>query len=406
MKFLLELNNMKTLTIPRNAVSPLSRACAIGVLAGLLPLGAVAGPTIPFGDQGSLTFTYALQGWLQQKGFTSTTDSGSAFDASLRRNRLAFSGQYNDYVGFYAQLEAGNDSKLGQDNRSVYYRDAYVTLDYRDDLRFIVGRFKNTFSRENLEACLEPLTLDRAEVLAYTPFGGSRDTGLAVWGNLMDAKLQYRFMIADGREGNEVAKDNPRLTGRVHYSFWDPESSYGYQGTYLGTKKVLTIGAAYDKQNGIAYGNYPARSDIKNYKAWTVDAFMEYPTASGVYTLSGAHFKYDTGGATNMTPDPALPNNSDLKGYYVKAGYMLPNKIGPGRLQFFGRHEKSEYGVKTGNAKYYDQKWNSIGANYYLDGQKLKATFEYANISFETQHPSNPALQNYKQATLGLQFIF
>ncbi len=387
-------------------MNKISSICLVGVAASLFPLAATAGPTIKFGEQGSLTFTYALQGWLQQKGYTSATDSGSSTDAFLRRNRLTFSGQYNDFVGFYAQIEAGNDSKLGSDNKSVYYRDAYVTLDYRDDLRFIVGRFKNTFSRENLEACLEPLTMDRAETLSYTPFGGSRDTGVAVWGNLLDAKFQYRFMLADGREGNYVAKDNPRLTARVHYSFWEPEFNYGYLGTYLGTQKVLTIGAAYDKQDGVAYGNYPTRSNIQDYKAYTVDAFMELPTQSGVYTVSAATFKYDTGDAFNMTPDPDLAVNTDLKGYYVKAGYMLPGKVGSGRLQFFARHEKSDYGAKTGNIEYYDQKWNGIGANYYLDGQNLKVSLEFAKVSFDNEHPTNPALQDYNQSTLGLQLVF
>lgn len=381
-------------------------ACCAAIVAGALPLSALAGPTIQFGDQGSLTLTYALQGWMQHRSFASDTHSGSATDAFLRRNRLTFSGQYNDYVGFYAQFEAGNDSRFGQDNRSVYYRDAYVTLDYRDDLRFIVGRFKNTFSRENLEACLEPLTMDRAEVLSYTPYAGSRDTGLAIWGNLLDARLQYRFMVADGREGMYVAKDSPRVTARVHYSFWDPESNYGYLGTYLGTAKVLTIGAAYDTQANVAYGDWPLRRDIKDYKAWTVDAFMEYPTRSGVYTLSGAAFKYDTGGAYNQAPDPELPVNSDLKGFYVKGGYMLPGKVGAGRLQFFARHESSDYGVKVGNAEYYDQKWNSIGANWYLDGQKLKVSLEYAKVKFDTPDPSNRSLRDYNQFTLGLQFIF
>lgn len=397
---------MKKISIAHIAARPLSRACAAGLLAGVLPLSATAGPTIEFGEQGSLTFTYALQGWLRESSYTSSDDNGSSSDAFLRRNRLTFSGQYNDYVGFYAQLEAGNEGKLGNDDKSVYYRDAYVTLDYRDDLRFIVGRFKNTFSRENLEACLEPLTLDRGEVLPYTPFGGTRDEGLAVWGNLMDAKFQYRFMLADGREGVEVAEDNPRMTARVHYSLWEPEFNYGYLGTYLGTQKVLTIGAAYDRQDGVAYGNYLMRSDIKDYDAWTVDAFMEYPAASGVYTLSGAYFEYDTGGATNMASDPDLPINSDLEGYYVKAGYMLPNKVGPGRLQFFARHETLDYGIKTGNVEYYDNDWNSVGVNYYLDGQKLKVSFEYADISYDNEHPTDVALQDYNQATLGLQFIF
>ncbi len=396
----------KTLTIRRRTLSPLSRACAVGLLAGLLPVSAMAGPTIEFGEQGSLTFTYALQGWAQHKSFSSTTDNGSSNDLFLRRNRLTFSGQYNDFIGFYAQLEAGNDSKYGNDDKSVFYRDAYVTLDYRDDLRFIVGRFKNTFSRENLEACLEPLTLDRAEVLAYTPFGGSRDTGVAVWGNLMDAKFQYRLMVSDGREGNNVAKDNPRVTARVHYSLWEPEFDYGYRGTYLGTKKVLTFGAGYDMQKDVAYGNYLSRSDMKDYKAWTVDGYMEYPTPSGVYTLSSAYFDYDTGNAINMNPDPTLPLNSNLKGWYLKGGYMLPNKVGIGRLQFFARHEKLDYGVKTGGVEYRDQKWNSVGANYYIDGQRLKVTFEYADVSFDNEHPTDPALQDYNQATLGLQFIF
>jgi hypothetical protein len=397
---------MKKLSNTLQSVKPLRRTQLACVLASLLPLTASAGPTFDFGDQGSITITYALQGWLQHKDFTSPTDSGSSIDAFLRRNRLTFFGQYNDYVGFYAQIEAGNDSKLGQDNKSIYYRDAYVTLDYRDELRFIVGRFKNTFSRENLEACLEPLTMDRAEVLSYTPYGGSRDTGLAIWGNLMDAKLQYRLMLADGRESDYVAKDNPRLTARMHYSLWDPEPDYGYLGTYLGTKKVLTIGASVDRQDGVAYANYPSRSDIKDYKAWTVDAFMELPTASGVYTLSAAAFEYDTGNAFSQTSDPDLAVNSDLEGYYVKGGYMLPNKVGPGRLQFFARHEKSDYGAKTGNIEYFDQKWTGIGANYYLDGQKLKISFEYAKVSFDNEHPTNPALQDYNQATLGLQLIF
>lgn len=409
------INIMKRIHKSLARLAPLSCACCAAALSSLLPVVTYAGPTIRFGDEGSLTFTYALQGWLQNKGFTSENNSSSSTDAFLRRNRLTFSGQYNDYIGFYAQLEAGNDSKLGKDNKSVYYRDAYVTLDYSDELRFIVGRFKNTFSRENLEACLEPLTLDRTD-MSYSPFGGSgsRDTGLAIWGNLLDAKLQYRFMVADGIEGESAPENNARWTARVHYSFWDPEYNYGYLGTYLGTQKVFTIGAAYDTQKGVAYGDYPMRADVKDYDAWTVDAFMEYPAASGVYTLSGAYFNYDTGGAFKDNPstdDPNIGANSDLKGYYVKAGYMLPGKIGPGRLQFFARNEGQDYGVISDNgtlagAEYYDRSWNGAGFNYYLDGQKLKVTFEYAKVSFDTEHPTNPSLQDYDQATLGLQFVF
>lgn len=365
---------------------------------------AAAGPTLRVDDDSYVTLTYALQSWVQDRDYTSATDSGGTTDFFLRRNRISLFGQYNDYVGFYVQVDAQSDGKGGVDDKSVFYRDAYVTVDYTDAARFIVGRFKNTFTRENLEGCLEPLTLDRAEIIAYTPFGGTRDTGVAVWGNLADGKLQYRLMMADGREGDEVVKDSMRLTGRVHVSLWDPEYEYGYLGTYLGTKKVLTIGASYDYQPDVAYSDFVMKTGAKDYSAWTADVFMEYPSAAGTWTLSGAVMDYTADGAINgPAPDPLLPVNTELEAYYAKAGYLLPNKVGLGRLQFFARYESSDYQLAT---PFYDQTWTGAGANYYLNGQRLKVTFEYAQIDFDVDHPTNPALQDYNQATLGLQLIF
>ncbi len=374
------------------------------MLVALTPGFASAGASLQIGEQGSMNINYAVQVWAQSRGYRSATDSGSSFDTFLRRNRITFSGQYDDAVGYYAQLEAGNDSKAGNDNRSIYYRDAYITLDYTDSARFIVGRFKNTFSRENLEACLESLTLDRAEVIAYTPFGGSRDTGIAMWGNLADAAFQYRFMIADGREGPEVAKDSPRFTARVHWSPLDPEYDYGYRSTYLGTKKTFTIGMAFDYQPNVAYANYAARSNMVDYSAFTADVFWEQPATSGTYTFSAAYFDYDTENAiNNVNHDLALPVTTQLEASYIKGAYLLPEKIGIGRLQLFARFETSDYKYKVANL---DQTWTGVGANYYIDGQRLKITAEFAQINFDVQDPADASRQDYGQATIGLQLIF
>lgn len=390
----------------------LIKSAGFGIHRGLAPLAlatagvfsaAHAGPTISYGDEGFVTLGYAVQIWAQGRDFTSSNDRGETTDFFLRRNRITLSGQHNDYVGFYAQLEAGSDSRAGQDNRSVYYRDAYLTFDWTDSLRFIAGRFKNTFSRENLEACLEPLTLDRGEVLSYTPFGGTRDTGVAMWGNLAEGQFQYRVMVSDGREADEVAKDSPRMTARAHWSLWEPEFDYGYRGTYLGTRKVLTFGAAYDFQADVAYADYLNRRDPRDYSAWTADVFIEYPTSVGTITASAARMDYSVDNAINADPDPLLPVTSELEGTYVKLGYLFPGKLGIGRLQLFARHEDLDYGVRDG---YYDNRWVSVGANYYINGQQLKVTFEYATVDFDRQHPTDAALSDYDQATLGLQLIF
>ena len=389
-------------TMRRTTTKRLAGACALAFLAWAG--SASAGPTIAFGKEGNLTFNYSLQAWGQARDFSSATDSGKSTDFFLRRNRLTFSGQFNDLVGFYANLDAPSDSKYGQDDKSIFFRDSYITIDQSDGLRFMVGRFKNAFTRENLEACFDPLTMDRAEVLAYTPWGGSRDTGAAVWGNLADGKFQYKFMVSDGREGDAVAKDSPRLTGRVHLTLLDPEYEYGYRGTYLGTRNVFTIGASYDYQKSVAYGDYIGKTDIKDYKAWTADVFWEQPTSSGTFTASAAVMRYDTGKVHwGLAPDPNLPATTDLEGWYVKAGYLLPQKIGPGRLQIFGRHEVSDYNLPTG---YRDQKWDGIGFHYLLNGQLLKLSFEAAKVKFDVQNPTDASQRDYNQYTMGLQFIF
>lgn len=381
-------------------------------LVGLLPVGALllaafsapaqAGPTIPFGEGSYLTINYALQVWGQNRGYTSATNSASKSDFFLRRNRLIFNGQVDDYVGFFAQLEAGNDGYNSTDNKGVTYRDAYITIDYSDAARFVVGKFKNTFSRENLEGCYDPLTLDRAEWLAYTPWGGTRDTGVAMWGNLGDGQFQYKLMSANGRNDANAPRKTPRLTARAHWSFFDPETDYGYVGTYMGTKTVLTVGLAVDSQKEVAYSDFLTKSKPQDYKASTVDFFYEQPFASGTYTLSGAAMRYKTGNAINGTSvDPLLPQTSELGGGYLKGGYMLPEKVGAGRLQFFGRVEKMTYHLTS---RYGDRKWNGIGANYYINGQKMKITGEFARAKFDIQNPNDPSQRDYKQATIGLQF--
>jgi phosphate-selective porin len=130
---------------------------------------------------------------------------------------------------------------------------------------------------------------------------------------------------------------------------------------------------------------------------------MEYPTDQGTFTASAAYMDFSTDNAINEDPDPALPPTSELDGYYAKAGYLLPDKVGIGRLQFFARYEDLDYGVDTG---YYTNTWTSAGANYYINGQQLKVTFEYATVDYDRQHPTIQSLRDHDQVTLGLQLIF
>lgn len=366
-----------------------------GLLAGaiLFAAQAFAGPQITFGpnDKGVLQLDYKGQFQMTVRDTGSgVNNDDTTTNFNFRRNRLALMGAYGDMFGMYVQTEFTEDinvNTLGvasaDQGTEFQMLDAAFRFNLHDAFKVTVGKFKYNFSRENLEACENPLTLDRS-LFIRAPFVSTRDMGVAVWGNLFNEMFQYRLDVMEGRKavsGDTSPKSNFRYSMRAHASLLDPEKDYGYKGTYMGKKKVLTIGAAYQFEPEVAYSDTVNKSGSKDYSAWTIDAFMEYPLVNmGTLTLSGAYADYDLDNAyMGATPDNGTVGlNGEKNGWYVKAGYMLPNLP----LQFFGRYEKWKFASLN---NIYDQRvdWAGVGANYYIWEQNLKLTAEYGMTNFD-----------------------
>jgi hypothetical protein len=232
----------------------------------------------------------------------------------------------------------------------------------------------------------------------------SRDYGVLLWGNLMDKKVQYKLSVMEGIDNKNTPKSTFRYTGRVHLTLLDPESIPLYFGTYLGKKKVLTFGAGYQIEPDAVYGNVAAKTLQNDYQAWTYDVFFEYPTPSGTFTATAAYLESDfdetyKGG----DPDPVSMNlDGEKNGWYVNAGYLLPDKIGPGNVQFYGRYEKWNF-AKLGGIFGQEIKWTSVGVNYLLNGHKLRVTLEYSKNDFDKEDASTV---DFSTVTTMLQFLF
>jgi hypothetical protein len=369
----------------------------IGASAALvlgLAAPAMAGPQMTFGpdDKGILQLDYKgqFQMTVRDNGSGTNNDSTTtSFD--FRRNRIALMGAYGDLMSLYVQTEFADRTAVGsfrvndgESDSNFQLLDAVIRFNIHDAFKVNVGKFKYNFSRENLEACEMPLTLDRS-LFIRAPFVTTRDMGVAAWGNLFNDKFQYRVDVMEGREavsGNTAPKSNFRYTGRMHVSLLDAENDYGYKGTYLGQKKVLTLGAAYQYEPDVVYGNTVAKTAEKDYKAWTIDGFFEYPVKDlGTFTVSGAYAKYDLDdayAASVNTDAGAIGLNGEKNGWYAKAGYMLPSLP----LQFFGRYEKWKFANMNSviNEKV---DWYGLGANYYIWGQNLKLTAEFSKTNFD-----------------------
>lgn len=353
---------------------------------------AFAGPRMTFGpeDEGVLQIDYKGQFQMSVRDTGSgDNNDDTTTNFNFRRNRLALMGKYGDMLSIYVQTEFTEDQNVttlgvADENQGTEFQllDAVMRFNISDSFKVNAGKFKYNLSRENLEACEMPLTLDRS-LFIRTAYTTTRDTGVAVWGNLFNDIFQYRVDAMEGRKavsGNTAPSSNFRYSFRGHVSLLDPENEYGYKGTYLGKKQVLTIGGAYQFEPEVAYGDTIARADEKDYQAWTVDGFFEYPMEGvGTVTASAAYEDVDLDDAyKSANPDAGVVGiNGQKNGWYAKAGYMLPNVP----LQFFGRYEKWRF-ASLNNV--FDQKvdWYGGGANYYFRGQNLKLTAEVAHTDF------------------------
>ncbi len=386
--------------------------CAFVAGLCLIASSVVAGPIWSFGpdDQGLLKLDYKGQFQYTMRDTGSGADgTDDTSEFNFRRNRLALMGAYGQNFSLYVQTEYTEDNNIrsfsvGDGNNSDFViLDAVLRFKQSSAFNVWVGKFKYNLTRENLESCEAPLTLDRS-LLIRAPLAsdGTRDKGVAVWGNLFNDMFQYRFDVMNGRNDSASApKSNPRFSARAHVSLLDPETNYGYKGTYMGDKQVLTIGAAYQVESDVAYTDTVAQTGAVDYSAWTVDLFFEYPVEDiGIFTVSGAYVDYDLDDAyQGASPDAGtIGLTGEKNGGYVKAAYMLPNLP----LQFFARAENWSFANLNGIV---DQEvdWAGAGFNYYLRGQNLKLTMEFSQVDYDKEIGS---VEDFKTFTTQLQVVF
>jgi hypothetical protein len=380
-----------------------------------------AGARIQFGDedQGTLQLQYKAQfrGTFRDIG-SGTSGTGDTTNFGFRRNRLALMGAWSDKVSLYVQgefaapnLAALEFSGAGFDT-SFLLLDAAVRFRFDDAFRLNVGRFKYSFTRENLESCEDPLTLDRS-LFIRPPYTATRDDGVAVWGNLAGDRVQYRVDAMEGRQavaGLVAPASRPRFSARGHVTLLDPESSFGYKGTYLGKKKVLTVGAAVQYESKVTYEDVDYQLGAKDYRGFTVDGFFEHPLGdAGTVTASAAWEKIDLDDAyVGAHPDSgAVGIFGEKNGWYAKAGYLFSGAP----VQLFGRYEKWRFACLN---NVYDQlvDWYGFGANYYVWGQNLKLTAEWSKTDFDQEGTFTNAqgttrtTKDFSQFVLQMQFIF
>jgi hypothetical protein len=198
-----------------------------------------------------------------------------------------------------------------------------------------------------------------------------RDAGVQLRGLLLGGHLEYRLGAFQGlrdaalvpapgsMDEPELASNNMfRLAGRVQVNLLDAETGWFYAGSYLGTKRILSVGASFDVQDEYVY--------------WAADAFVDLPLGGDGVTAQVNVAQWNGGDFV------ALPKQTGIMG---EAGYRL----GALGLSPIVRFEQLMFDDSAANPK---QTRFGGGLAWWLHGHNANLKLFYVHTAVDST-PSN-----------------
>ncbi len=291
-------------------------------------------------------------------------------------------------------LTAANMHPTGQSSQAqLFMHDAWAEYTVVPKKLYVGAglHYWNGISRLTNQSTLNMMTLD-APRFNWATLGltdqFARHLGVYAKGNL--GRLDYRVSINEAiqttlddgisLETNQTLYQNDGgkvYAGYFSYQFWDREGNTlpYYVGSYVGTKRVLNVGAGFNYHpegtTTLQTDSSMAQNDVALLAA---DVFYDNPigTKGAAITAYGAFYNF------NFGPDYLLKGTSDVIGtgniVYGQLGYLTPKFSEKVKLQPY-----ASYSHRMLEANPNASSTLGIGANAYLDGHNCKVTVEYQN---------------------------
>jgi Phosphate-selective porin O and P len=321
-----------------------------------------------------VNFKLGVLGQFQADVLRDTGTDVNTTNLFVRRLRLLFGGQVAKNVTFFVETDTPNLGRTLATGKNItpatIIQDAYGEFKHSNAFAIDAGLMFVPFSRNSVQSAATLLPIDYGAYTfsqsAPTQSSTGRDTGFQAKGYFLKNRLEYRIGAFQGLR-NARSNNALRYTGRLQYNVLDPEVGFFYAGTYVGAKKILAIGGAFDTQS--------------HYHAYDADVFTEYPFGPGAFTGQLDITRFD--GDVTL---PTLPKQNDV---LLEIGYLLRAiKVAP-ILQFVHRDV-----VKLSTTT--DETRTSIGANYWWAAHNANIKAAYTHIDprgLSTQHEFTVQLQ-------------
>lgn len=375
---------------------------AITALVAIHPSESKAGATFKIDDTKWVSVGAGLRSSFsaEENGAPNGTSWSNNFN--LDNIRLYINGQVHKYL----KVEFNTDCQTCNNGGEVRVLDAIGKIEVTPMVNLWIGRMLVPAERREMNG---PFYSAVYTIFANgTPFepadqnltigpgsSGSygRDDGATIWGAAFSGHLQYAFgffrglrsgTLPNGSTFNVNTGDNPLYAQRVAYNFWEVEKNPGYytSGTYYGTGgDILTVGVSNQyQQQGAGNNGNPA-----NFRGTAVDVLMEKVLPnSGVVTFNGEYKNYGLDGYT-----PPLTGFTLFQGNAVDVSgmYLFPQKVGPGKMQPFGRYVNN-MAIHSPDKDIFEG-----GVNYVIDGHNARVSLTYQRYLYNDMNGMNLGFQ-------------
>ncbi len=343
------------------------------------------------------------------------TDPGGmqlSTDFRLRRSRFLMFAQINKRFLVLTHFGLNNLSTASMDpvgkgaGAQIFMHDAWADFTVIPKVLHVGGglHYWNGVTRLANQSTLNMLTLD-APGHNWGMIGLSdqfaRHLGFFAKGKL--GKLDYRLAVNQGLRNNFFAEvdyeslpvnqavyNNPNQEGGgkiysayLNYQFLDQEgNTLPYMvGSYLGTKRVLNVGAGFfHHEAGASHKTDAGTTEIDDVNSFGADVFFDSPIGENgqAVTAYASVVKNDWG--PNMTGAPVRPALVGGTGSgtisYAQVGYLTPKFSEKVRVQPYLHYTRRNLDAYE-DFDYAHSSQFGAGLNLYLDGHNAKVTFEY-----------------------------
>lgn len=347
------------------------------VLAGLGSVAQATEVKIP-----DTTITASLR-----SSFTYTDTEGAATstsDFALNSFNIYLNSKITENIKFSFSSEitgVADASSPSGSNTALTVQDAIAQFEYGPTMNIWVGRFLAPTDRANSYGAYFSNNWNFASDGTQDgyPFIDKygRADGVAYWGDFADTKLKVSAGLFEIPA--TAGKNESMVAARVQYDFWDAEPGYYINGTYLGEKNILAVGAATNMVDGDSTTN--------------VDFLMEKKVGDGgAFTVEGEYIVYDKLGGYDA-------NFSEGNSYYLMSSYLFPGKVGPGKVSLLGKFGTTSY--EKGVTADYEQDTTEFNVNYFLKSFNAKISL----FMKDTAYSATSVKADNTQIGLGVQLM-